>query len=445
MVGVTDIPTTRKSTWMAPWIRAWLIAIRPWSLTASLVPVCVTGALLHEAGKGISLYDWNFVASFVVVLAFHSAANLFNTYYDFKSGADKRETADDRALVDGNVTADSVWSSALGFLGGGLVAALYLMLTAGEAVLYVAIPAAALAVFYTADPLSLKAQGLGDVVIFLMFGPMLAAGVCLATVQELPLQPEDAKAGLRTVAMILGKEGSLQYHKALVGGAYATVLVLMCLCGTPLRQAYVTLCVPWALYLTRRFDAGAFTELPQAVAQHNLLFGVILTAALSEPLFVARVLLACLYYLGGFNNILCWEYNVALSTMKLRNVVPGLSTPICIACFGFAVAGQLVAMMMARLLLAFVIPVTFLVHDLWTVEEERPVHGLSAASGVIDETAGNVSSDESDKEIKKATKSKVVADRIIPNFPSEFDNEFVHFFKNVGMIGGLVMYLEMQQ
>ena len=33
--------------------------------------------------------------------------------------------------------------------------------------------------------------------------------------------------------------------------------------------------------------------------------------------------------------------------------------------------------MMARLLLAFVIPVTFLVHDLWTVEEERPVHGTS--------------------------------------------------------------------
>ena len=27
-------------------------------------------------------------------------------------------------------------------------------------------------------------------------------------------------------------------------------------------------------------------------------------------------------------------------------------------------------------------------------------------------------------------------------FPTEFDNEFVHFFKNVGMIGGLVLYLE---
>ena len=39
-----------------------------------------------------------------------------------------------------------------------------------KAVLYVAVPAALMAVFYTADPLSLKSKGLGDLVIFLMFG-----------------------------------------------------------------------------------------------------------------------------------------------------------------------------------------------------------------------------------------------------------------------------------
>ena len=71
--------------------------------------------------------------------------------------------------------------------------------------------------------------------------------------------------------------------------------------------------------------------------------------------------------------------------MKLQNVVPALTEPICTACFGVAVAGQLVTsllfmlgfyeVLMARLLLAFVIPVTFLVHDLWTVEDEAPVHG----------------------------------------------------------------------
>ena len=48
-------------------------------------------------------------------------ARTHSRFYDFKSGADKKETADDRALVDGNVTAASVWSSALGFLGAGSV------------------------------------------------------------------------------------------------------------------------------------------------------------------------------------------------------------------------------------------------------------------------------------------------------------------------------------
>ena len=47
------------------------------------------------------------------------------------------------------------------------------MITAGEAVLYVAVPAALMAVFYTADPFSLKAKGLGDLVIFLMFGQVM--------------------------------------------------------------------------------------------------------------------------------------------------------------------------------------------------------------------------------------------------------------------------------
>jgi uncharacterized membrane protein YphA (DoxX/SURF4 family) len=255
---------------------------------------------------------------------------------------------------------------------------------------------------------------------------------------------EDAKGGIKTVAMMLGPAKALQYQQALMGGAYLLVLLLMLLFGTSIKQLYVFLCVPWAIYTTRRFDANLFVELPQSVAQHNLLFASILTATLSEPLFVARVLLACLYYLGGVNNILCWNYNVKLATMKLRNLIPSLNDTICTVCFASAVGGQLVTsllfmlgfrtVLMARLLLAFVIPVTFLVHDLWTIEDETAINAITTASG-----AG-------DAEEKKPLNKEVQhpADRTIPNFPSEFDNEFVHFFKNVGMIGGLVMFLELQ-
>jgi hypothetical protein len=31
----------------------------------------------------------------------------------------------------------------------------------------------------------------------------------------------------------------------------------------------------------------------------------------------------------------------------------------------------------------------------------------------------------------------------VATFLTEFDNEFVHFFKNVQIMGGLVMYLEL--
>ena len=42
---------------------------------------------------------------------------------------------------------------------------------------------------------------------------------------------------------------------------------------------------------------------PQKTAQHNLLFGALLIGALSPPRFFARLMLGCLFYLGGFNNV----------------------------------------------------------------------------------------------------------------------------------------------
>ncbi len=41
----------------------------------------------------------DFALSLVMVLFAHAAANSCNTYYDFITGVDKKDTADDRALV----------------------------------------------------------------------------------------------------------------------------------------------------------------------------------------------------------------------------------------------------------------------------------------------------------------------------------------------------------
>jgi uncharacterized membrane protein YphA (DoxX/SURF4 family) len=326
---------------------------------------------------------------------------------------------------------------------------------AGYAVLLIAIPAMLITFMYSWDPFSLKGHGLGELTVFIMFGPLLVLGVNVAVnasidwmsvAYSVPLailtsavlfanNIRDVEADRRgqkvTMAILIGPEASVRCFGRLMLSGYVSVALLLVIFQTPLHQGLVLGCLPWALYLVRRVQLAAYHELPQSVAQHNLLFGVLLTAALSEPMFVIRVLMTCLYALGGINNIMMWQYNRALVHQKLTNVWPALSPEITALSFALATGGQIVASLafmlgfypklMAQLLLVFIIPVTFVVHDMWTIEHDNPAHVDPAA--------------------QKGDRKPLAASRSIPIFPTEFDNEFVHFFKNVGMIGALYLYI----
>lgn len=322
----------------------------------------------------------------------------------------------------------------------------------GLSVLIVAVPAACIAFLYSWDPYSLKGHGLGEVTVFVMFGPLLVIGVnvavngaiidWLSVAYSVPLGlltaavlfannlrdvEADRNAGKTTLSIMLGRDASELLFRRLLASAYVSVFCLVVVLGTSPHQVLILGCVPWSIYLVRRVEIKAYYELPQSVAQHNLLWGVLLTATLSEPMFVIRILIACLYALGGINNIVMWQYNRFLVHQKLSNVWPSISLVVSDVCFTAAAVGQLVTsvafmlgiypVVMAKLLLVFIIPVTFLVHDMWTIEDDHPTHLIPS----------------------KGTKR--AASRSVANFPTEFDNEFVHFFKNVGMIGALYLYI----
>lgn len=76
---------------------AYVLALRPWSFSASLTPVALGSALAYRA-EG-TLDPGLLVGSAVAVLAVHGAGNLVNTYYDFSKGIDHKKS-DDRTLVD---------------------------------------------------------------------------------------------------------------------------------------------------------------------------------------------------------------------------------------------------------------------------------------------------------------------------------------------------------
>ena len=76
---------------------SYVLALRPWSFSASLTPVAL-GSTLAYRSQGV-LDPRLLVGCAIAVLAVHGAGNLVNTYYDFSKGIDHKKS-DDRTLVD---------------------------------------------------------------------------------------------------------------------------------------------------------------------------------------------------------------------------------------------------------------------------------------------------------------------------------------------------------
>lgn len=76
---------------------AYVLALRPWSFSASLIPVALGSALAYKLDGSVDLLILMVCA--VAVLVVHGAGNLVNTYYDFSKGIDHKKS-DDRTLVD---------------------------------------------------------------------------------------------------------------------------------------------------------------------------------------------------------------------------------------------------------------------------------------------------------------------------------------------------------
>jgi hypothetical protein len=108
--------------------------------------------------------------------------------------------------------------------------------------------------------------------------------------------------------------------------------------------------------------------------------------------------------------------------MKLNNVWHGLPIAACTACLALSTAGQtLVSIafmlgfypaLMAKLLLMFLVPVTFLVHDFWTIQDEHPAFVFAS-----------LASERTPKEIRADANNHGMPSRAVANFPTEFDNE----------------------
>jgi 1,4-dihydroxy-2-naphthoate polyprenyltransferase len=280
----------------------WVQAIRPFSFTASIVPVILGAAL--AAAQGV-FHPGLFLLTMVGALAMQGAANLFSDYFDYRGGYDTADSyGSSGVLTRGILQPSEVFLGGLVLLMVSTAVGLYLAALRGAPILVLGVLGALGAYFYSGRPLAYKYRALGDPVIFLLFGPLMALGSyyvqaraldvgpvlyalpigCLVTailhVNNTRDIPSDGRGGGMTVARALGLRGSKALLYGLLIAAYALVIAGI-LAGAFVRtSALALLSAPLSWALARRVrdaaDCRDLVLLDVAAAQVHLVFGLLL-------------------------------------------------------------------------------------------------------------------------------------------------------------------------
>ena len=155
--------------------------------SASLLPVFIVGS--YFAGMGDELFNIPlFMLTIFGILIAHLGMNVFNDYFDGKDGTDEANTeyfqqvsGGSRAIELGLITLKN--TRTLGFililLALGIAGIILLNINPFNmtGAMQIAVAGLLLGYFYTARPIRLVARrGLGEIAIFLAFGPLLTLG-----------------------------------------------------------------------------------------------------------------------------------------------------------------------------------------------------------------------------------------------------------------------------
>ena len=262
--GVTvPVPDVDPQTVMPPIsfmtrIFAALVIMRAPFLSASIFPVVVAGVWY---GQSVSQpFPWlNFWLTLFGVIFLHLSANVFNDYFDGKSGADEANndyflpfSGGSRSVELGLITPAGQFRLGLFLMGVAVTCGIPLVLQYGLAIAQVGVLGALLGFFYTAPPLRLIARrGLGELTIGLCFGPLLTLGTVAALsgnmdmnafwmglpvgllttgilwINQFPDYESDKATGKNNLVVTLGVSLSRFGYAAIMIGAFVSIFGLV--------------------------------------------------------------------------------------------------------------------------------------------------------------------------------------------------------------------------
>ncbi len=184
-------------------VKAWLLAFRPKTLTAALVPIMVGTALVYAYDFPIF---WSYsIYALLSALFIQIGTNLVNDASDFKKGADnEKRIGPKRIMQSGLFTHQRVMQVAGLMFVLALVCGVPLVLRGQWVILIIGVFSILCGYAYTSGPFPLAYKGLGDLFVIIFFGVIAVSGMFYIHVLHWPFMPMLAglQIGLLATALI---------------------------------------------------------------------------------------------------------------------------------------------------------------------------------------------------------------------------------------------------
>ena len=291
-------------------IGEWIIAVRPWSIPASAMPIIVSLAYLFFKGHDI---DWTLGAwTLIGMILFHLSGNVWSDWFDFRKKVDAEDTFGAKTLTTGMFEPKEIKKLSIILLTISVISGLGLVAMTGIELLYIGLAGAVLTVLYP----FLKYNALGDLDILLTFAFLPTIGTSYVTTGAidwsvlwiaLPVglitdgilhsnntrdMATDRRADIKTMAMGLGTKASALLYGFEMIFPYIWVGVLSIIGILPTSTVFIFLTLPVAIGCAKTMNSSVtggtaiIADLDVRTANLQLMFSVILTATLIVARFI---------------------------------------------------------------------------------------------------------------------------------------------------------------
>lgn len=154
--------------------QVWVLAARPKTLWAGIIPVIVGAVMAFEAGE---FHLISFLATLACAVLIQVGTNFANDLLDFQKGADNEARKGPMRVTQARlVTMHQMKIATITVLALAFLVGIYLVWRAGWPILIIGLLSILFAVLYTGGPFPLGYTGLGDIFVLIFFGPVAVGG-----------------------------------------------------------------------------------------------------------------------------------------------------------------------------------------------------------------------------------------------------------------------------